>query len=36
VCSSDLISIDRKTGRTTTSLAGEVVSYMIFGACTAL
>lgn len=30
------ISIDRKTGRATTSLAGELVSYMVFGACTAL
>jgi len=29
------ISIDRKTGRVSLSLAGETVSYMIFGACTA-
>jgi len=29
------ISIDRRSGRMSTSLAGETVSYMIFGACTA-
>lgn len=29
------ISIDRASGRMTTSLSGELVSYMIFGACTA-
>lgn len=29
------MSIDRVSGRMTTSLSGELVSYMIFGACTA-
>jgi len=29
------MSIDRASGRMTTSLSGELVSYMIFGACTA-
>jgi hypothetical protein len=30
------ISIDRKTGRMTATLSGEQVSYMVFGACTAI
>jgi hypothetical protein len=29
------MSIDRASGRMTTSLSGELVSYLIFGACTA-
>jgi len=29
------MSIDRSSGRMTTTLSGELVSYMIFGACTA-
>ena len=29
------VAIDRKTGRMRASLSGELVSYMIFGACTA-
>jgi hypothetical protein len=30
------ISIDRKTGRMTTTVSGDLASFMVFGACTAI